>query len=162
MYVCVHTSSPWNCITSMLFLKYILKVSGFLISNHERHNCPDSPAPEMTKRKEPMLRDPCLPPQGLNNAYAAFEASSSHMGRLAISLSRSHQLCSWYPVQHRLQWDMMGSIHPDNTTDPFWTGCRAWHPSCSVKLGHCSLGNTSSLSPKQAHTDLSDINWTES
>ena len=45
VYVCfVHTQLPWNCTTSMLFLKYLLKVWGSedpqqfedLISNHER------------------------------------------------------------------------------------------------------------------------------
>lgn len=109
----------------------------------------DSPAPKMTKGKVTTFHDLCSPWQGLNNAYVAFEASSSHVGRLAICLSGSHQLCSWYPAQHCLQWEMMASIHPGNK-QPFQTGCQAWHPSCSLKRGHCSLGNTSRLSPEQA------------
>ena len=118
MHVCVHTQAPWNCTTSLLLLKYLLKQSGFFIPNHEHHNCADSPVPEMTKGKELTLRDPCSPQQGLS---AAFEASPSSVRRLAVSLCRSHQLCCWYPAQHGLQQEMMGSIHPDNNTNPFWT-----------------------------------------
>lgn len=94
MYMCVHTQLPGHCITSMPFLKYLLKVSGFLISNHGRHNYAHPHATGMTKGKELTSCDPCSPQQGLNKAYASFEASSSHVGKLAISLSRSHQLCS--------------------------------------------------------------------
>lgn len=148
MYMCVHAQLPGNGITSMLFLKYLLKVSGLLMSNHERHNCADPPTPEMTKWKELTSCDPCSPQRGLNKAYASFEATSSHVGKLAISLSRSHQLCSWYPAQHSLRWEMTGSILPDNSTNPFQTGYQAWHSSCFVKYGHCSLDDTSSLSLK--------------
>lgn len=133
-------------IVQSLFLKYLMEVLEpedphqfeNLNSNHEYHSwiliCPPG-----NKRKGADIAWSLHIPKraGTNATCMAFEASSSHVGRVSVSLPRFCQLCSWDPAQHYLQGGTVGSIHTDNT-HPFWTGCQAWHSSCFVE---CALGH---------------------
>lgn len=148
MYVHVHTQIPWDCIKQYAIPQNLVES---LRSFDKCHRCTDSPASEAIKAKEPTPRDSCIPQRELNNTFLMFEASSSHMVKTC-----------WLPfwVMSALQLKPSPALlavrddgqHPAVQCRFFSDRLLGLKPSCPLKRGHCSPGNTY-LSPQQAHTD---------